>query len=80
MATYEQQKRSCGKKKCGRCGGTKLAHGPYWYAYWRDAKGNVRSRYMGKLRRPEWGKEEPGDPPPLLHKARLHKTRKRAKK
>jgi hypothetical protein len=33
----------CGKEACTRC-----PHGPYWYAYWREA-GKRRSRYVGKL-------------------------------
>ena len=33
--------------KCGRAGCTKCPHGPYWYAYWREA-GRLRSRYIGK--------------------------------
>ncbi len=33
----------CGKPTCSRC-----PHGPYWYAYWREA-GRRRSRYLGKL-------------------------------
>jgi hypothetical protein len=33
----------CGKENCTRC-----PHGPYWYAYWREA-GRRRSRYVGKL-------------------------------
>ena len=33
----------CGKESCTRC-----PHGPYWFAYWREA-GKRRSRYVGKL-------------------------------
>lgn len=33
--------------KCGKAGCTRCPHGPYWYAYWREA-GRVRSRYIGK--------------------------------
>jgi len=40
--TYRQQPVRCGKPACSRC-----AHGPYWYAYWRE-EGRVRSRYVGK--------------------------------
>ena len=44
--SYQRQMRTCGK--CKRCleGG---AHGPYWYAYWRDYDtGKVKSAYVGK--------------------------------
>jgi hypothetical protein len=40
--TYRQERVRCGRKGCTRC-----PHGPYWYAYWREA-GRVRSRYIGK--------------------------------
>ncbi|MGH8874725.1 MAG: hypothetical protein ACRDVM_05670 [Acidimicrobiia bacterium] len=33
----------CGKPACRSC-----PHGPYWYAYWREA-GRRRSRYVGRL-------------------------------
>ncbi|MDH5371844.1 MAG: hypothetical protein OEX97_02755 [Acidimicrobiia bacterium] len=38
-----QQRIRCGKPNCTRC-----PHGPYWYAYWREA-GRRKSRYVGKL-------------------------------
>jgi hypothetical protein len=34
--------------KCGKASCTTCPHGPYWYAYWREA-GKRRSRYVGKL-------------------------------
>lgn len=45
--TYRSEMRRCGKSTCQRClsGPT---HGPYWYAYSRDARGHLRSRYLGK--------------------------------
>jgi hypothetical protein len=36
----------CGKGACKRCAGGP-AHGPYWYAYWKQ-DGRTRSRYIGK--------------------------------
>ncbi len=48
--TYQLQYRTCGKSACRVCsaGG---AHGPYWYAYWREHKG-MRSAYLGKVAPP----------------------------
>jgi hypothetical protein len=48
--TYQLQYRTCGKDACGVCrkGG---AHGPYWYAYWREQK-CMRSAYVGKVAPP----------------------------
>ena len=40
--TYRQERVRCGREGCTGC-----PHGPYWYAYWREA-GRVRSRYIGK--------------------------------
>jgi hypothetical protein len=40
--TYRQELVRCGRPTCTRC-----PHGPYWYAYWREA-GRRRSRYVGK--------------------------------
>ena len=40
--TFRQELVRCGKDGCTRC-----PHGPYWYAYWREA-GRTRSRYVGK--------------------------------
>lgn len=45
--TYRLERVSCGKRRCGRCAGVKLAHGPYWYAYWREGQ-RTRSKYIGK--------------------------------
>lgn len=45
--TYEQVMKSCGKGRCRTCGGTKLAHGPYWQLNEWEA-GKVRTRYVGK--------------------------------
>jgi hypothetical protein len=44
--TFRQEHVRCGREGCTRC-----PHGPYWYAYWREA-GRLRSRYIGK-RRPD---------------------------
>ncbi len=47
--TYEQVKKSCGKAGCTTCGGTRLAHGPYWQLVEWDERGKKkRSRYIGK--------------------------------
>jgi len=40
--TYRLEHVRCGKPGCTRC-----PHGPYWYAYWREA-GRLKSRYIGK--------------------------------
>jgi hypothetical protein len=37
---------NCGKDRCKRCRGGP-AHGPYWYAYWKQ-DGHTRSKYIGK--------------------------------
>lgn len=75
MATYRQERVACGKKTCGTCAGVRLAHGPYWYAYWHPVNkfglklATVRKRYMGKDWRESWGQERRGDPPPETVKA-----------
>jgi hypothetical protein len=47
--TYEQVKKACGKRSCGKCGGNRLAHGPYWYRAEWDAEGRKkRTIYVGK--------------------------------
>lgn len=47
--TYEQVKKSCGKRGCTTCGGTRLAHGPYWQIVeWDEAGKKKRTRYVGK--------------------------------
>ena len=52
--TYEQVKKSCGKSGCTTCGGTRLAHGPYWQlAEWDEAGKKKRTRYIGKELPPE---------------------------
>lgn len=45
-ATYRHELVRCGKPTCSRCR-TDPGHGPYWYAYWREA-GFLRKRYLGK--------------------------------
>lgn len=40
--TYRQERVKCGRQGCTGC-----PHGPYWYAYWREA-GRMKSRYIGK--------------------------------
>jgi len=44
--TYSRQYRRCGKADCACCGPGQPGHGPYWYAFWREA-GRARSRYLG---------------------------------
>jgi hypothetical protein len=47
--TYEQVKKACGKRSCGKCGGDRLAHGPYWYrAEWDAEDRKKRTIYVGK--------------------------------
>ncbi len=46
--TYLFQRRRCGRADC-RCA-LGEQHGPYWYAYFRDDTGKLRSRYVGKHR------------------------------
>jgi hypothetical protein len=45
-ASYRHEYVHCGKATCTPCQ-TGPGHGPYWYAYWREA-GRVRKRYIGK--------------------------------
>ena len=42
----------CGKENCTKC-----AHGPYWYATWRE-DGRRRSRYVGKLEEEDFDTSE----------------------
>jgi hypothetical protein len=42
--TYQLQYRKCGKPGCHPC--SNRGHGPYWYAYWRDEEGRVRSKHI----------------------------------
>jgi hypothetical protein len=44
--TYQLQYRRCGRANCHVCKQGQ-GHGPYWYAYGRDATGKLRSRYVG---------------------------------
>jgi hypothetical protein len=37
----------CGQKRCRKCSGEGLGHGPYWYAYFHK-DGKLKSRYLGK--------------------------------
>ncbi len=47
--TYEQVMRSCGKRSCQTCGGTRRAHGPYWYkSEWNPETKKKRMVYIGK--------------------------------
>jgi hypothetical protein len=68
MATYRREYVNCGKPGCTTCGGSAYAHGPYWYAYWREKVRGQRSRtrkvYVGKHWWPGCGTEAPGQPPP----------------
>lgn len=41
--SLRQQHVRCGRDSCTTC-----PHGPYWYAYWREA-GKRKSKYVGKL-------------------------------
>lgn len=45
--TRELEKVSCGKSGCKKCGGTRQAHGPYWYVYHRRGDKVVKC-YVGK--------------------------------
>jgi hypothetical protein len=47
--TYQRQMRRCGKASCHKCR-EGASHGPYWYAYWRNDEGKLRSGYIGKDR------------------------------
>lgn len=44
--TYREEWVRCGKAKCRKCSEGQ-GHGPYWYAYWREA-GKVKKKYLGK--------------------------------
>ena len=46
IRTYRQEKVRCNKPTCTRCVDGP-GHGPYWYAYWREA-GKLRKQYLGK--------------------------------
>ena len=53
--TYRREEVRCGREACTRC-----PHGPYWYAYWREA-GRRRKLYIGG--------HLPGDPTPYVRPA-----------
>ena len=55
--TYRQEMRRCGSATCDRCR-EGPGHGPYWYGYYRDESGRLRSRYFGKAR-PDTDSGEP---------------------
>ncbi|HJT83514.1 MAG TPA: hypothetical protein VJ697_03440, partial [Nitrososphaeraceae archaeon] len=42
-ATIREEYVKCGKDFCLRC-----KHGPYYYAYWRDEKGKLKKKYIGR--------------------------------
>jgi hypothetical protein len=42
-ATIRKEYVKCGHYYCYRC-----KHGPYYYAYWRDKKGRLEKKYIGK--------------------------------
>src|SRR5262245_49327869 len=42
-ATIRQEYVRCGKSNCSQ-----VKHGPYYYAYWKDDKGKLRKKYIGK--------------------------------
>lgn len=59
----------CGTAGCScRTGGRK--HGPYWYAYFKDRRGRLRKRYVGKLLR-----RLPDDPEPKRSVRHVHSHR-----
>jgi hypothetical protein len=47
MQTARHETYRCEFVNCGKCKGG-CAHGPYWYAYWKE-NGRLRKRYIGKL-------------------------------
>lgn len=52
---FQLELTSCGKQKCGRCSGTKPAHGPYWYRYeWSVRTRRMVSSYIGKKLQLKW--------------------------
>src|SRR5215213_8031534 len=44
--SYQHEYVKCGKAGCKCASGQ--GHGPYWYAYWTDALGKTRKKYIGK--------------------------------
>src|SRR4029453_18586753 len=48
--TYRQMRKSCGKRSCATCGGTRPAHGPYWYCTtWDPLTKKTHSAYVKEL-------------------------------
>jgi hypothetical protein len=45
-ATVREEYVRCGKPDCTS------KHGPYYYAYWKDDKGKLREKYIGKYHPP----------------------------
>jgi hypothetical protein len=41
-ATIRSENIKCGKSFCAYC-----PHGPYYYAYWKDANGKLKKKYIG---------------------------------
>ncbi len=39
----------CARLSCKICGGTRYAHGPYWFHYFRSRSGRQTSRYVGRV-------------------------------
>lgn len=46
--TLELEFTACGKARCGRCGGTRYKHGPYWYFYFQKPDGKTGKSYVGR--------------------------------
>lgn len=53
--TYRLELVKCGKPACKVCKGGP-AHGPYWYAYWKE-DGRTRTEYIGKKLKPRKGQK-----------------------
>jgi copper oxidase (laccase) domain-containing protein len=62
--TFVSQLINCGKHSCKTCGGKTYRHGPYWYAYRREA-GRLKSHYIGReLKMPETQDDDTDDDEP----------------
>lgn len=48
IVSFLQKHVCCRRAKCRVCRGKAYAHGPYWYASWRDEKGKTKTTYVGK--------------------------------
>jgi hypothetical protein len=48
-ATIREEHIKCGRFTCAYC-----PHGPYYYAYWNDANGNLKKKYIGTKFDPSW--------------------------